>query len=106
MTRYDFSAQALEDLRAIGRYTRKEWGLDQARRYRQELEAAMQRLSRDPGLGRPREDIAPGLRSFRTAAHITFYLAGHDGIVIVRLLHPSMDVELAFLSEESRQRQR
>ena len=40
MARYDFTARAVEDLKEIGHYTRKTWGLEQARRYREELEIA------------------------------------------------------------------
>ena len=41
MPRLEFPASATEDLREIGRYTKREWGIQQARRYRQELELAL-----------------------------------------------------------------
>jgi len=96
MARYDFTARAVEDLKEIGRYTRKTWGLEQARRYREELEIAFQKLSLSPNVGRQRDTIAAGVRSFRVAAHIAFYVQQKDGITILRVLHPSMDVDAAF----------
>lgn len=96
MVRYDLTARAAADLKEIGRYTKETWELEQARRYREELEIALQKLSLSPNVGRQREAIAPGVRSFRVAAHIAFYIQRKDGITILRLLHPSMDVDLAF----------
>lgn len=96
MVRYDLTARAAADLREIGRYTKETWGLEQARRYREELEIALQKLSLSPNVGRQREAIAHGVRSFRVAAHMAFYIQRKDGITILRLLHPSMDVDLAF----------
>lgn len=94
--RYDFTARAAADLKEIGRYTRQTWGIERARRYREELEIALQKLSLYPNVGRGREVLAPGVRSFKVAAHIAFYVQREDGITVLRLLHPSMDVDRAF----------
>jgi len=45
MPRYEFTARAVEDLREIGRYTKQAGGVVQARRYREELELALKKLS-------------------------------------------------------------
>nr|WP_298724574.1 type II toxin-antitoxin system RelE/ParE family toxin [uncultured Steroidobacter sp.] len=96
MSRYDLTARAAADLREIVGYTKQTWGIEQARHYREELEVALQKLSLMPDVGRQREALAPGVRSFRVAAHIAFYVQRQDGITILRLLHPSMDVDAAF----------
>lgn len=96
MNSYEFTAQAAADLQEIGRYTKETWGLQQALRYREELEIALQKLSLSPDIGRQREAIASGVRSFRVAAHIVFYVRREGGITVLRLLHPSMDVDAAF----------
>lgn len=96
MARYVLTTRAAADLREIARYTKKTWGLEQARRYREELEVALQKLSLTPHVGRQRDAIAPGVCSFRVAAHIAFYVSDRDGITILRLLHPNMDVDAAF----------
>ena len=90
------TAHAAEDLLNIIRYTKRKWGLKQARLYREQLELALQKLSQLPNSGRRREEIASGVRSFRVAEHIAFFMPRKGGITILRLLHPSMDVELAF----------
>jgi toxin ParE1/3/4 len=91
-----FSAQAEKDLREIVRYTRQQWGNDQARRYRQELELALKKLSLNAQLGRQRDEVEPGLRSFKTASHIAFYREKDAGISVLRVMHPSQDIERAF----------
>lgn len=99
MARYNFTAHAAQDLRHIIRYTKHNWGVRQARVYRQELELSFTQLAEKPGVGRQRDEIAPGMRSFRVAKHIAFYTSRRGGITILRLLHPSMDAELALAQE-------
>ncbi len=108
MPRLEFTAKATEDLREIGRYTKREWGIQQARRYRQELELALKKLCLSPRVGLARDEIADQVRSFQVASHIAFYLPRPDGTTVLRLLHPSMDVERAFErgAEKSQERER
>ncbi|MDN5752675.1 MAG: type II toxin-antitoxin system RelE/ParE family toxin [Nitrosospira sp.] len=96
MPRCEFTAKAVEDLRRISRYTKQAWGVAQARRYREELELALKKLSLSPHIGLERNEIAPEVRSFTVASHIAFYLPRKDGITVLRLLHPSMNIERAF----------
>lgn len=100
MARYDLAPQAAADLREIVRHTRQTWGVEQARRYREELEVALQRLSLTPNMGRRRDEIVPAIRSFRVAAHIAFYVQRKNRVTIVRILHPSMDADTAFAADE------
>jgi len=100
MARCEFTAQAVEDLREIGRYTKQTWGLDQARRYREELELRLTKLSLAPGVGVARDDIASGVRSFVVGSHVAYYIAKKSGITVLRLLHPSMDIERAFTGQK------
>lgn len=93
MSRCRLTALAAKDLREIGRYTRQTWGVLQARRYREELDLALQKLGLVPNAGRPRPDLAPRLRSFVVASHVVFYVPRRGGITVVRLLHTNMDVE-------------
>lgn len=96
MARCEFTAQAVEDLREIGHYTRKTWGLAQARRYREELELSLKKLSLNPLMGPAREEIAKRVRSSPVGSHIAYYLPRRGGITVLRLLHRRMDVEQAF----------
>lgn len=99
MSRYDLAPRAAADLLEIVRYSKETWGVVRAQRYREELELALQHLALAPGMGRTREAIAPGLRSFRAAEHVAFYTERKDRITILRILHPRMNVDEAF--EES-----
>lgn len=93
MIRFKLTERALRDLREISSYTKREWGAEQERRYRQQLELELQKLSLNANIGRSREDVGFGVRSFRVGSHIAFYVHGDDGITVLRLLHPSRDVE-------------
>jgi toxin ParE1/3/4 len=48
------------------------------------------------GLGRRREELAHGLRSFPVGRYVIFYLAIPGGVQIVRVLHSARDVAVAF----------
>jgi toxin ParE1/3/4 len=96
MARCEITVLAAADLREIGRYTKRTWGPARARRYRQELALALEKLSLSPRIGLARDEIAPQVRSIAVGSHIAFYLPRKNGITVLRLLHPSMDVERAF----------
>lgn len=93
MSRYELATRAAVDLLEIVRYTQEKWGQAQAQRYREELELGLQQLSLTPDLGRKREAIAPGARSFPVAQHIAFYIQRKGKIIVLRILHPRMNVD-------------
>src|SRR5688572_10307896 len=99
MSRFELASRANADLLEIVRYTHREWGAVQAQSYRVELELALQQLSLTPHLGRKREAVAPGLRSFPVAQHVAFYIQRKEWIVVLRILHPRMNVDDAFEGE-------
>lgn len=96
MSRHALTRRAVADLREIGRYTEQTWGPVQAERYGEELDLAVQQLSLAPDRGRAREAIAPGLRSCQVAQHVAFYVQQKNTIIVLRILHPCMNVEEAF----------
>lgn len=51
-------------------------------------------------LGRARDDLSPGCRSFPQGRHAIFYEVTELGIVIIGILHQSMDVQTHFDSED------
>jgi len=53
-------------------------------------------LAVQPKLGRERDDLAEGLRSFPVGRYIIFYLALMDGIEIVRVLHGARNIDSIF----------
>ena len=56
-----------------GYYTLRTWGSAQAVRYIAELEVCCQMLADNPALGRPCDDVRPGLRRLEHGKHVLFY---------------------------------
>tara|TARA_R100001244_G_scaffold9454_3_gene11463 strand:- start:4472 stop:4762 length:291 start_codon:yes stop_codon:yes gene_type:complete len=96
MAELQLSRRAANDLAEIADYTIAEFGIDQARLYRDQLDACFRSLLANPQLGRSAEEVAPGLRRIRQQAHVVFYTAEQDQMLIVRVLHHSMDFERHF----------
>jgi plasmid stabilization system protein ParE len=50
-------------------------------------------LTTHPGMGRARDELEPGLRSWPTSTpYILFYFVKNDAIVIARVLHHARDI--------------
>lgn len=49
-------------------------------------------LARLPKLGRRREELAPGLRSFAVGPFVVFYRVVRNGIEVIRVLHGARDI--------------
>ncbi len=78
----------------IGRFTAEKWGKRQRDKYLKQLEEAFRILARQPEIGREADDIKPGYKKFSQGRHIIFYRAGTESkIVVIRILHNSMDVD-------------
>ena len=92
MADFRLSTRAAADLEGIARYTIETFGVEQARRYRDDLEACFRTLAENPRLGRSAERLRPGLRRFERRSHAVFYMQNEDGILIVRILHARMEL--------------
>jgi toxin ParE1/3/4 len=57
------------------------------------LDAKFQLLAQQPGLGRVREELSPGLRSFPVGRYVVFYEPISNGIAVVRVLHSARDID-------------
>ncbi len=53
-----------------------------------------------PLMGRPREDLLPGLRSFVVRPYVVFYRPAQDTIEVLRVLRGSRDIEAIFAEEQ------
>ena len=91
MADYRLSRRAATDLEAIAEFTINRFGIEQARRYRDELKACFENLAENPTIGRRAEQLANGLRRFEHRSHIVFYVLAEDGVLVVRVLHYRMD---------------
>ena len=85
-----FTVRAEEDLYGIGVYTIHRWSAAQADRYIGLMEECFQALAKNPGLGRPCDNIRPEMRRMEQGRHVVFYREEAGGILIARILHQSM----------------
>ena len=59
-----------------------------------EIERESKILSLQPLMGRARADLATNVRSWPTStSYILYYLAGNDGVTILRVLHHARDIQ-------------
>lgn len=58
-------------------------------------------LAEHPGLGRPRDKLAEGLRSFPVGRYIIFFRPLAKGVEIIRVLHSARDLNTDFFSEDN-----
>lgn len=94
MGSFILTQKARDDLLAIGRYTRRQWGKAQQIRYLTQLDSAFHDLADKPDLGRACDDIREGYFKYGVGKHLIFYRrTGKGRIEIVRILHGRMDIE-------------
>lgn len=67
-----------------------------ADRWLDRIDETCQSLAAMPGMGRPRPELAPQLRSLPVGNYVVFYLPMADGIEIVRVLHGARDLPPLF----------
>ncbi len=94
MAGYGLRRLAQQDLKEIWHYSLEQWGLEQAERYLDALFSCFDDLADNPQMGRPRDDILPGIRSFPQGRHLIFYDINDQGIEIIGIIHQTMDVAL------------
>ena len=80
-------------MRGIVRYTRKEWGAAQVRRYVATLEQGIARLVAGQGAFKDMSAIYPALRMAHCEHHDVFCLPRKDApALVVAMLHERMDL--------------
>ncbi|EQB98091.1 type II toxin-antitoxin system RelE/ParE family toxin [Photorhabdus temperata] len=93
MTSYVLTAAAESDLRGIIRYTRKQWGDAQVRRYIAMLEQGIASLADGRGVFKDMSALFPGLRMRRYEHHYVFCLPREGApALIVAIFHERMDL--------------
>lgn len=93
---YRLTPRALADLDDIADFTIEKWGAEQLESYLGALRDRFEKLAGNPTLGRERDDIQPGYRSFPEGSHVVFYVIDGDFINIIGIPHKSMDVGALF----------
>jgi toxin ParE1/3/4 len=87
-----FSPAAVADIGAIWDYTALTWSLDQADRYVDDIRSACLALADGERAGR-KVDVRDGYLKYPVGRHLIFYRKDGPGIVVIRVLHQSMDVD-------------
>lgn len=70
-----------------------------AGRWVDRLDDQFRLLATQPMMGRAREELSPGVRSFPFGRYVVFYVPIDDGIDVVRLLHGACDIDATFNPE-------
>lgn len=95
MTRSRYTPQAARDLGEIADYISAR-DPTAAGRVVEEIRQRCRALADMPGMGRPREEFAPGLRSSVVRKYLIFYRPDDKGIEVVRIVHGARDLPKLF----------
>jgi len=53
-------------------------------------------IDENPEMGRLRDEVEVGLRSFPLRGYVIFYASAEEGVEVIRVLHERQDVEESF----------
>jgi toxin ParE1/3/4 len=95
VNRYRLSQQAETDLEDIWIYLGQQDEIGADRQVAQLLNR-FPMLAQFPNMGRQRNELLTGLRSFPVKPYIIFYMILLERVEIVRVLHQSRDIEGQF----------
>jgi toxin ParE1/3/4 len=95
MPRIHKSPEAENDLDEIWWYIAQDKP-DSADKLLDDIEEASRKLVRFPNMGRSRDELHPGLKSFPVGMYLIFYMPISGGINIVRVLHGMRDIDSFF----------
>jgi toxin ParE1/3/4 len=91
MAEFRLSPAAERDLEGIWKYTRDEWGFNQAERYLDMLTTTCQALAHSPISAPACEHIRKGYRRRGVGRHMIYFRITTYGIAVIRVLHERMD---------------
>lgn len=90
---YILSKKTEEDIEAIYQFGEHKFVKDQAIEYLIELRSYFELLTKNPDIGKQRNEIKEGLLNFPFSSHVIFHRILSDHIRIVRILHGSRDLK-------------
>lgn len=91
--RYKLTPEAENDLIEIYVYGFLNFGETQAEIYVSKLEECFELLGNAPLICRERTEFTPPVRIHHRGRHLVIYVLQDDRILIIRVLHESMDVK-------------
>ncbi|WP_143873079.1 type II toxin-antitoxin system RelE/ParE family toxin [Catenovulum sediminis] len=96
MSKFELSGKAKNDLINIAKYTQLTWGISQRNDYLKQLDNTFRQLASEPMLGVSCDYIKEGYRKRPQGSHVIYYKEHKTNqILIVRILHKSMDINRA-----------
>ncbi len=95
MARVTRRPQAATDILEIWDYIAED-SIAAADRWVDRLDETLELWATQPMMGRARDDLASGVRSFAFGKYVVFFLPLPDGIDVVRLLHGARDIDVVF----------
>ena len=95
MSRHRFTPEASRDLDEIADFIAED-DAPAAARVVDAIEEKCRALAAMPGMGRSREEFAPGLRSSPAGRYLIFFRPVADGIQVIRIIHGSRDLPRFF----------
>ena len=96
---FRLSPLAEADLEDIWLYTLRQWSLEQADQYHQNIMTAVAGLASGRFIGQ-QADIREGYWKYKTGVHVIYYRVSDDCLDVIRVLHGRMDVDLQLKEEK------
>jgi toxin ParE1/3/4 len=95
MARAKISRSAVQDLDEVWLYIAQH-NIDAAEKVISQLEAAAKKLAAAPGMGRKRDELQAGLRSYPVGRYVLFYRRISGGIEVLHVYHGARRLEDLF----------
>lgn len=95
MRRVIYAPEAEADILAIARRIAED-NRTAAERFLDTIDETAHRLLTTPAMGRRRDELVPGLRSFPVGNYVIFYRVAKRGIEVARVLHGARDIPSLF----------
>ncbi|MDR2892870.1 MAG: type II toxin-antitoxin system RelE/ParE family toxin [Deltaproteobacteria bacterium] len=89
------SPLAESDLESIWLYTFRQWSLEQADKYHQQIMAAIEGLASGHKIWQ-RTDVREEYWKYNINRHVIYFCCANEYLDVIRILHERMDVELQF----------
>jgi len=91
MAEFRLAPAAERDLESIWKYTRNQWGAEQAHHYTDILTATFDALAQSPKTAPTCDQIRLGYRRRSVERHVIYFQITSYGIAVIRVLHDRMD---------------
>ena len=97
---WSLTEPAIRDIEQIADYIARESGLAQADRFLTRLDAKLSKFAQFPNLGRQRNEILPGLRSFPMDQYLILYIPVNQDVDILRVVSGYRDLSALFTNSD------